>query len=270
MKKRIIIFGTALALFSILFFGLTNMETTNAKDLSVKSNDSIATDSTMNYGPYLKKLPELYYGVDARFEAVKKADIQTATSIYDFLNEDEKNQIEDIKSVNLIVVKDNQLSGFQEYGTTAQLTKAQIKLLRSLDYFNHFTIRTEFKGKNKETGVIEDKFFGPHITIVPEQQATYVDGKQALIAYLKENSLEALNVITDNRLNAIKYSFIISKEGKVKDVKHDAMETGYPSIDKKFKELLQNIPGQWLPAKNSLGEKIEQELVFTFGPSDGC
>ncbi|WP_299103352.1 hypothetical protein [uncultured Winogradskyella sp.] len=270
MKQRIIILGTALALLSILFFGLTNMESSDAKDLSKKRNNSIAIDSAINYGPFLKELPDLHYSVDARFEAVQKADIQAATSIYDFLNEDEKHQIEEIKSVKLIVIKDNQQSELQEYGTTAQLTKAQLKLLRSLDYFNHFTIRTEFKGKNKETGVIEDKFFGPHITIVPDQQAAYVDGKEALITYLKENSLEALNVITDDRLNAIKYSFIISKEGKVKDVKHDAMKTGYPSIDNKFKDLLQKIPGEWLPARKSNGEKMEQEFVFTFGSNDGC
>ena len=139
-----------------------------------------------------------------------------------------------------------------------------------MDYFNHFTIKTEFRGKNMETGIIEDKFFGPHITVVPETQATYADGKEALLQYLKENSLTDMNVIKDDKINAIKISFIISKQGDVTEVKHDAMSTGYTSIDEKFMELIKNIPGKWTPAVNDKGEKMEQEFVFTFGPRDRC
>lgn len=268
MKKSIIIFGITLAILSLLILGFTNWNNnetnvpTNSKDLVLENLNII--------GPNPKAIPDLYYGVDSRFAAVKKSEIAKATSIYDFLNAGEKEQIVNIKSVNLTVIKDNQLSELHELGTTDQLTKEQKKLLRSLDFFNHFTIRTEFKGKNMETGVIEDKFFGPHITIVPETQANYVDGKEALITYLKESSLDAMYAIKDDKINAVKFSFIITKEGKVTDVKHDAMTTGYPTIDDKFIELLKNIPGKWTPAENANGEKMEQELVFTFGPRDGC
>ncbi len=48
------------------------------------------------------------------------------------------------------------------------------------------------------------------------------------------------------------------------------MTTGYPSIDERFITLIKKIPGKWIPAENSRGEKIEQELVFTFGPANGC
>ncbi|SDI02854.1 hypothetical protein [Winogradskyella thalassocola] len=268
MKKSIIIFGTTLAILSLLILGFTNWNNnetnvpTNNKDLVLENQDII--------GPNLKAIPDLYYGVDSRFAAVKKSEIAKATSIYDFLNAGEKEQIVDIKSVNLTVIKDNQLSELHELGTTDQLTKEQIKLLRSLDFFNHFTIRTEFKGNNMITGVIEDKFFGPHITIVPEIQANYVEGKEALITYLKESSLDVMYAIKDDKINAVKFSFIITKEGKVTNVKHDAMTTGYPTIDDKFIELLKNIPGKWTPAENANGKKMEQELVFTFGPRDGC
>jgi hypothetical protein len=105
---------------------------------------------------------------------------------------------------------------------------------------------------------------------VPEQQATYLKGNEALITYLKENSRDAMNVIKDEKLGALKLSFIVSKNGKISEVKHDAMTTGYPSIDKKFIELIKNVPGKWIPAENASGEKMEQELVFTFGPKDGC
>ena len=270
MKKSIIILGTTLTILSALIIGFTSCNN-NEPNQSKLSNDKVLVVENQNINKTNNiTIPDLYYGVDARFEPVNKTDVHTATSIYDFLNEGEKAQIEHINSVDVIIIKDNQQSNIRAYGTTEQLTDAQLKILRSTDYFNHFTIRTEFKEKNKETGKLEERFFGPHITVVPEQQATYVDGKEALLNYLKENSKAAMHVIENDKLNAVKFSFMITKEGKVSNVKHDAMGTGYPSIDEKFIELLKNIPGKWTPAEKANGEKMEQELVFTFGPRDGC
>ena len=270
MKKNIIILGTTLVILSLLIIGFTNWNNNETIESKLSHNKALALENQNIESLNNNVIPDLFYGVDTRFAAVKKSDVDKATTIYDFLNEGEKQQIAYINSVDIIVIKDNQLSEIREYGTSDQLTDAQIKLIRSTDYFNHFTIRTEFKEKNTETGKLDERFFGPHITVVPNTQATYVNGKEALITYLKDNSKDDMNVIKDEKLGAIKLSFIISKQGTVKDVKHDAMTTGYPSIDEKFIKLIKNIPGKWIPAENSRGEKIEQELVFTFGPADGC
>lgn len=265
MKKNVIIFGTTLAIISLLFFGFTNWNNTNIEIAKSLSNEISSLDQNVR-----KATPDLYYGVDTRFAAIKKTDIDKATTIYDFLNEGEKQQIEHINSVRLIMVKDNQLSNISAFSTNDQLTEAQLKILKSTEYFNHFTIRTDFKGKNIDTGKLEDRFFGPHITVVPDQQATYLNGKKALLNYLKENSKESMTAIKGDDLGAIKISFLVTKEGVVSNIKHDAMTTGYSSIDQKLMELIKNIPGEWIPAKNSLGEKIDYEFVFTFGPRDGC
>ena len=79
-----------------------------------------------------------------------------------------------------------------------------------------------------------------------------------------------MNVIKGDKLGAIKLSFIVTKEGTITQVKHDAMTTGYTSIDQKLMELIKNIPGEWTPAENANGEKMDYEFVFTFGPRDGC
>lgn len=270
MKKNIIIFGTTLAILSVLIIGFTSFNNSEIDEINSSNNKDLAFENQNNEYPKEKAIPDLYYGVDARFAPVTKTDIHNATTIYDFLNEGEKEQIAHINSVDVIIIKDNQQSEIRAYGTTDQLTDEQKKILRSTDYFSHFKIRTEFKAKNKETGKLEERFFGPHVTVVPEKQATYADGKEALIQYLKYNSKENMNIIKDEKLGAIKLSFIITKNGIVTDVKHDAMTTGYPSIDEKFMNLIKNIPGKWKPAENAKGEKIDQELVFTFGPRDGC
>jgi hypothetical protein len=264
MKKSVITFGTILAILSLLIIGFTN------RNINEINNKDLALETKNIEVPNSKDLPDLYYGVDARFAAIKKADVHNATTIYDFLNDGEKEQIEHLNSVDVIIVKDNQLSHIRAYGTTGKLTGEQLKILRSTDYFSHFTIRIEFKGKNKETGKLEERFFGPHITVVPKKEATYKEGKKALIEYLKINSKGNMNIIKGDNLGAIKISFIVSKEGIITNIKHDAMTTGYTSIDKRFIELIEYIPGKWTPAENAKGEKMDQELVFTFGPANGC
>ena len=270
MKKNIIILGTTLAILSVLIIGFTSFNNSEVDEINSSNNKDLAFEGQKKGNTNSKKIPDLYYGVDARFAPVTKTDVHNATTIYDFLNKGEKEQITYINSVDVIIIKDNQQSKIRAYGTTDQLNDEQKKILRSTDYFNHFKIRIEFKAKNKETGKLEERFFGPHITVTPEKQATYADGKEALIQYLKVNSKENMNVITGDNLGAIKLSFIVSKEGIVKDVKHDAMTTGYPSIDEKFINLIKNIPEKWTPAENAKGEKMNQELVFTFGPRKGC
>lgn len=270
MKKNIITLGTTLTILSLLIVGFTKTNNNVTEGKRVLQSKNIALETKKFEGPRTNTIPNLHYGVDTRFAAVKKSDIDKATTIYNFLNDKEKQQIAEVISVDVIIIKNNQQSDMRAYGTSDLLTAAQLHLISSLDYFNGFTIRTEFKEKNTETGKLEDRFFGPHITVVPDHQATYIDGTDALITYLKDHSRNDMNVIQDNKLGAIQLSFKITKQGTVSDVKHDAMTTGYPSIDKKFMTLIKNIPGKWIPAKNSEGEKIEQELVFTFGPADGC
>ena len=170
MKKRIIILGTTLVIVSLLFFSFTKWKSNVAADSNLLNNRDLAIDNKEIHGPNLKAIPDLYYGIDTRFAAVSKSDVHKATSIYTFLNASEKDQIQHIKSVNLVVIKNNQQSELQAFGTTDLLTDAQMKLLRSMDYFNHFTIRTEFRGKNMETGIVEDKFFGPHITVFQKRK----------------------------------------------------------------------------------------------------
>lgn len=268
MKKNIIILSTTLAIISVLIIGFTNKDITSAETVSNDKALALELQNEKTIG--IKKIPDLYYGVDTRFAAIKKTDVDNATTIYDFLNDGEKQQIAHINSVRIVIIKDNQQSRIREYGSDANLTDAQLKLLRTTDYFSHFTIKTEFESKNAETGKMENRFFGPHITVVPNKQAVYNTGKEALINYLKDNSKEHMKVIKGDNLGAIKISFIVTKNGIVSDVKHDAMTTGYPSIDEKLIELIKNIPGKWTPAENSKGEKIDYEFVFTFGPRASC
>ena len=173
---------------------------------------------------------------------------------------------------NLFQFNENQVDELKKFTKSSFDLDTIISTASNLKYHKALLaeIKTEFESKNAETGKMENRFFGPHITVVPNKQAVYNTGKEALINYLKDNSKEHMKVIKGDNLGAIKISFIVTKNGIVSDVKHDAMTTGYPSIDEKLIELIKNIPGKWTPAENSKGEKIDYEFVFTFGPRASC
>ncbi|WP_040281110.1 hypothetical protein [Psychroserpens damuponensis] len=258
---------TVLTLFVICY---TSCNNTN-NDTAPQSNiDTVALLNANLEWPAMNAIPDLYFGVDSRGAAIKKADIDKATSIYDFLNEGEKQQIVQLNYTEIIIIKNGQQTDIRAHSNNDQLTPAQINLLRTSDLFTQFSIKTHFKSKNKENGKLEDRFFNPHLTIVPEKQATYVNGKEALIRYFKDHSKTHLNVIKGDTFNPVMIYFTVTKAGLISNVYLEQMKTGYPSIDAKFTDLVKTIPGQWSPAENAKGELIDQELVFTFGPLDGC
>ena len=269
MKKDAIMCFGKLTVLTLLIFCFTNCNnTTKTDEVNASNSDELAL---VNSNVELtNKIPDLYFGIDTQGTAIKKTDIDKATTIYDFLNEGEKQQIAHLNSVEIIIIKDGRRTDIREFGESDQLTNAQIKLLRSADLFTQFSIRTDFKAKNSKTGRLEERFFNPHLTIVPEKQVTYANGKEALINYFKDNSKYNINIIKTDSFNAVMLYFTVTKQGKISNVYQRQMSTGYPSIDKKFIDLIKNTPGNWIPAENTKGEKIDQELVFTFGPRDGC
>mgnify|MGYP001954206055 CR=1 FL=1 len=38
--------------------------------------------------------------------------------------------------------------------------------------------------------------------------------------------------------------------------------TGYPQLDFELIELIKNIPGQWEPAENANGEKVQHDEIY--------
>lgn len=45
--------------------------------------------------------------------------------------------------------------------------------------------------------------------------------------------------------------------------------SGYAALDERVIQLVNTLPGNWEPATNAAGEKVEQEFVFSFG-TVGC
>ncbi len=121
---------------------------------------------------------------------------------------------------------------------------------------------------NKEAGKFEQGVFTPYLTIVPEKQALYVNGMDALIDYLKESNKENTAIVRRSELKPGQLYFTVNKEGTISNVEL-ITTSGYPYIDKILAELITNAPGEWEPAENSKEEKVDQKLILSFGAM-GC
>lgn len=117
---------------------------------------------------------------------------------------------------------------------------------------------------------LEESHFPPYLAVVPEKQAAYEGGRDALMEYLKENrkEAEARASVEIDELPPFKLLFTVTKSGTIENVKLDGT-SGYLLIDNTMIELITKAPGKWEPAENSKGEKVDQELVVTFGLT-GC
>ena len=242
MKKSILIFCAVLTALSLMAFGYINWDHNKQVDL------------------------DLVYNVDSRFmTTITKEDLHKATSVLDIVPKEAEGWWKvSFQAVTVAVLQDG--GEISEIGKHKVLNAAQIKLLQSIDYSTNFYIKARGTDIHPETGIIEDYVY--YITIIPEKEAEYTSGHDALIAYLKENSKEKTTIIKEDQLRPGKVSFTMTKEGTIVNVK--LTETsGYPSVDEELVKIITNMPEKWKPAENSKGEKVDQEFVFFFG-TQGC
>ena len=256
MKKTIIISCIVLAIFSFLAFTFIN------KNKSASDNLETASLEVSTKAEEIKKqsFPDFIYDIGTRFSPIKKEAIINATSVNSIFSKDEMHKMESVKSVEFIIVENDKRADKSETANSASFTDEQINFLNSLDYSTNFIMEVDY---NIKTDLIE-RTSTPHYTVVPDIQAQYIYGKDALIKYFIENTKEETANIPEDKLQPAKLYFTVTKNGTVNNVNLDR-SSGYPNIDELMIGLINNTPGGWIPALNSKGETVDQELVVSFG-----
>ena len=155
-----------------------------------------------------------------------------------------------------------------EYGEGNEFTEDQVKLLNKVEYSDNFYIYAECIQKNETTGYTNTYDLIYYLSVVPETEAVYRNGNEALINYLKNASKALINDLSNDVLRSGMMSFVVNKEAKISKVKIES-GCGYETLDKHFINLIENIPGEWSAAKNYNGENVDQEFVFFYGQV-GC
>lgn len=254
MKKSILIFCTLLTTISITAFGYISWSDTVTDQKEVKQADL-----------------DLYYNVSNRWSTMTKEDLKKVKSLLDIIQEDGTFTREAYRNVTISVLHNDKdvrdIKRF-EMGQSEVLNAAQLELLHSVDYSTNLRITALSKKTITKTGVVKDDSLIIYMTIIPEKEAEFAGGYDALVEYLKESSKEKTAIIREDKLQPAKVNFTITKEGTIANVKLNST-SGYPSVDETLVELIINMPVKWDAATNSKGEKVDQELVFFFGV-EGC
>jgi len=268
MKKNILFICITLITLSLTAYGLINCNYSKTDQLEISVNENITTKTQVHNKVKKRIFTDFIYDVGPRFGAIKKRKVDEATSIATFFEENQLKSIISLKSVDIITIKGDKRTDTKVSGNSNKLTTAQLKLLQSFDYSTSFLIRAEYQQLNKETGELEDSYSTPHLTIVPEKEARYSHGIDTLKKLLKKNSESARINIDPEKLKPAKLYFTVTKNGSIENVKLDK-SSGYPLVDKTMFELITKTLGKWQPAENHKGEKVDQELVVSFGLT-GC
>lgn len=266
MKKAVLILLT-----SILFFAFAAFNYSNNKDLKsseVKVSPIIISSFEFDILKTLKNETdkEFIYHVQSRFNTtISKKKVLNAKNIIDLVP---KNATENLTTYTNVMVTKVNWSGneINIWGEDENLNDDQIALLNSLSYSEHFYINADCI--NTENGTFENYRLVYFITIIPEQEAKYLAGNDALLNYLKNGSKKEISIAKKEELKPGRINFTISPEGNI-DFVTVSSTCNYKTIDTKMLDLIKNMPGKWKPATNEKGEKVAQELVFFYG-IEGC
>lgn len=263
MKKLFINIGILIPVLSICAFGF-NLFGNNPK---VQKNEACCIpQQNVNQSLYPimnEPNPDFGYGLGSRFNNnLSLEQIRAAKSINDLIPDNKGKIFHSFENV--------QVSVFGESGEITKasngkmLSEAQLALLKTLKYSSDFNIHAQCKRiiEGEENAIDYDLVY--YITVVPEQQAEHVDGKEKLIEYLRKNSINRTSEIGKDELQSGMLHFVVSTEGSIENIRM-ASSCGLESLDEKMKELILSTSGQWESARNAKSEAVEQELVFFYG-----
>jgi len=184
----------------------------------------------------------------------------------DLMKEYPSSWVSNYISTEIAVVSNGKIK--KEKGNNATLTKSQRTLLKSADLNTKVSINVKYEQENSATREVEINNLNFFIAVVPDTEATYPNGWDALDEYLKKN---AVDPISDTDLRTLKrgtIEFVINKKGQVEAVQI-LEKTGKPKVDQLLLKAIKTMP-QWKPAKDAEGMPIEQKFKFVAGGMDGC
>lgn len=261
MKPLTIILGTAITGIALMAFSFNHLKKSSTSESFCKAPSTEIDAKEKGYSNF-------FYDLRTRFKPIQKSKIQRAQTIFDIVYEGSTKEIFQYQSVSIIPIENNQRSKISYTGEDEKLTADQIKLLRNAAYSSNFVIQADYTERNHETGKLEFNYFSPHFTIVPEKQAYHSLDKEVIIQHFKEGNYENTYQLDESKLQPAKLYFTVSKQGILEDVYLDKT-SGYKNIDSTMIKLLESLPGEWIPAEDLEGTKVDQQLVISFG-MEGC
>lgn len=222
----------------------------------------------------------LDYMVDTWSSPVTREDVKKITSIMDFWSGDyltkyKRDSFREIWVVNLKDYPDWTLDVSEidpenkASSPTVEFTQEQLDLVANADYSDHLRFSARFDRTTLATGEVENNILiSQSMSLVPEVQATYKGGYDALINYLKKTSKDHVKHVKRDEVGRCRIFFTVTDKGSVSEVRM-VESSNYTEVDKALIRIVKDMPRKWRPARTENGKKVDQEFVFTFGRA-GC
>lgn len=193
---------------------------------------------------------------------IKKEKLSEANSLNDLIPYYPTNWITEYISVEIAAFCNGK--AMSAIGTNNILSTEQKTILSTIDLASDLVINVKYTYKNPYTDIIENNRMNLVMTVVPEREAEYKDGRQQMIDYLKENTFGKISESMVKQEGII--LFTVNEEGGIVNSKI-LITSGNSETDKLLLEAINNMP-KWKPAEN-LGIKVKQDFVFSVG-NRGC
>lgn len=207
---------------------------------------------------------------------VKKEKLNEARYISDLIPGYPTNWIIQYVSVEILATCNG--NTVKAESTNNTLSTIQKSILNSADLASDIVIKVVYKYKNAATDIIENYRMNTMVTVVPETEAQYIGGYQALKKYLQENGIN--KIIEPDRIEKLLTGnlflppakpavvfFTVNEQGEIVNAKI-SNTSGNAKTDKILLEAINKMP-TWKPAENEKGKKVKQEFKFTVGKG-GC
>ncbi len=265
MKKRIVILVTGITCFFLMAFSYVNWNNNSVHNNSLCQKHIPFNDPFVS--PINNPNYDFLYKVESRFmTTITRNKLVKAKSLTDILPAKCTESIKSYQANEVAILGGNEK--ISRLGEGEQLNDLQMQLLSSTNHSSNIFVSTTCINKNAFSGELQKDSFPYYITVIPENEAQYKGGLEALISYLKKESNDQVHDIDINLLKPGRVNFTITKNGIVANTTLDA-SCGNQHIDEIMVNLISKVPGKWQSATNIKGEKVEQNLVFFFGKM-GC
>lgn len=264
MKKSSLILLVSLTVVSLSAFGLTQR---NKRSCAKEVAHSSPTVFFLNTCSKPNAPVDVHYAVETRFtNTVTMQRLQNATSIVDIFPNKTTRIFENYNETKVsILFPEGEIVAS---GESEMLNEAQLSLIKTMGHSTNILIEAICSEKNTYTGELEDYQLVYYMTVVPESQAQYAEGQEALVKFIRDGSRSQADMVRRGGLQPGKVAFVVSSNGTIGEVILEST-CGYSELDEKMVQLISEVPGEWLPAIDHNGEKVDQTLVLFFGMR-GC
>lgn len=108
------------------------------------------------------------------------------------------------------------------------------------------------------------------LTIYPDMCAEYIDGKESMMKYIRENSVGNISSKLIASKKEANLQFCVNENGAIENV-IIKKSSGDTYIDNNLVELIYKMQ-KWKPAQNKDGSKTKQnfEFIVSGDPNRGC